>query len=228
MALSDGVGGATGSESRITVADDSAALVERTEPIDVLVNVAGVGYLGLVEDMTADDVGRMFDVNAVSTINLTLAVLPGMLQRRHGHVVNVGSIGGFFAGPPITVYSATKYALRAFSDGLRREVSGRGVRVTLIAPGTFRTEFFDSTTGQTPDLLTASVNRTALPVRFVADAVQRAIERPGLPAYQTISVHRVYGLSRLGELPGVSTLLDATSRVTMETLWRRGGRHRQR
>jgi short-subunit dehydrogenase len=120
---------------------DRAALVKQCEPVDVLVNNAGVGWQGVVEAMPPDKVRQLFEVNVLGLIDLTQRVLPGMLERRRGHIVNVGSIAGYVASPSETVYCATKFAVQGFTDGLRREVAGRGVQVTLIAPGPIKTEF---------------------------------------------------------------------------------------
>src|SRR5215210_763235 len=109
---------------------DRAALVEACEPVDVLINNAGLGWKGLVEDMTPAEVRQLFDVNVLALIDLTQRVLPGMLERGRGHIVNVGSIAGYVAAPGETVYCATKFAVQGFTDGLRREVAGRGVDVT--------------------------------------------------------------------------------------------------
>jgi short-subunit dehydrogenase len=112
------------------VADDAdrAALVKEAEPVDVLVNNAGIGWNGVVESMPPEKVRQLFDVNVLALIDLTQRVLPGMLERRRGHIVNVGSMAGYVAAPGETVYSATKFAVQGFTDGLRREVARRGVR----------------------------------------------------------------------------------------------------
>src|SRR5215216_5156255 len=125
------------------VADDAdrATLVKQCDPVDVLVNNAGIGWKGVVEAMPPDKVRELFDVNVLALIDLTQRVLPGMLERHHGHVVNVGSIAGYVSAPGETVYCATKFAVQGFTDGLRREVVRRGVDVTLIAPGPIKTEF---------------------------------------------------------------------------------------
>jgi 3-hydroxy acid dehydrogenase / malonic semialdehyde reductase len=99
-----------------------------------LVNVAGTAPLGPVTEGSNDDVRSLFALNVLAVIELARGVLPGMLARGSGHIVNVGSVLGYVAGPPLAVYSATKSAVEGFTDGLRREVLGRGVDVSLITP----------------------------------------------------------------------------------------------
>jgi short-subunit dehydrogenase len=104
-------------------------------PVDVLVNNAGIGE--------TDDVQRLVAVNLVAPILLTQALLPGMLERGRGHVVNVASIAGFVGPRGEAAYAATKGGLIAFSESLRYELRGTGVGVTLVAPGVVATEFFE-------------------------------------------------------------------------------------
>ncbi len=137
-------------------------------------------------------------------------VLPGMLAREHGHIVNIGSIAGYVGVPTEAVYSATKYAVQGFSDGLRRELRGRGVAVTLIAPGPIKTEFIarEKTGRPAPD---PGAMDHGLPVHTVSRAVLRALTRR-LPGYRTITVPRIGGWSRLGSVPGMARLTDLATR----------------
>ncbi len=188
---------------------------------DVLVNNAGLGWLGRVEDMSADDVDHVVEVNFVGLIDLTRRMVPGMLARGAGHVVNVASVASWVAAPPLTVYSATKFGVQGFSEGLRRELSGRGVSVTTINPGPVDTRFGararagDRPTDDLPDGPWPGV-----PPSWVARAVLRAVRMGGAPGYVSIAVPRVVGLSRLGALPGARLVVDAGSRVLRSTGWR--------
>ncbi|HEV7887785.1 MAG TPA: SDR family NAD(P)-dependent oxidoreductase, partial [Acidimicrobiales bacterium] len=200
-------------------ADSRAALVAAAEPIDVLVNNAGVGWTGLVEDMPADQVRTLFEINVLGLIDLTQRVLPGMLERRRGHVVNVASIAGFVSAPPITVYSATKFAVQGFSDGLRRELNGRGVRVTSITPGPVKTLFsgraaLDDAASLTVDV--PDVRMGGVPAWTVARAIARSVRMGGLPGYTTVSVPRVLGLSRLGAVPLLQLLVDGAGLMSRQ------------
>lgn len=193
----------------LAVAAERAALIEAAGPVDVLVNNAGIGWVGLMEDMPGDQVRKLYELNVLAAIELTQRVLPGMLSRRRGHIVNVASIASWVSVPPLTLYSSTKFALLGFSDGLRREVAGRGVRVTSVHPGPVATKFGerastgDPRTDQMSDGLMPGV-----PASTCARAVARAIRRGRLPGYSTIAVPRLLGLTRLGALPVVRYLSD--------------------
>lgn len=194
------------------VANDSdrAALVEACEPVDVLVNNAGLGWKGLVEDMEPAEVRKLFDVNVLALIDLTQRVLAGMLERGRGHIVNVGSIAGYVAAPGETVYCATKFAVQGFTDGLRREVAGRGVDVTLIAPGPIKTEFMARIRTGEPAEEPGALDY-GLPPESVAKAIVRALTRRA-PGYKTITVPRIGGFSRLGAAPGLARATDLATR----------------
>lgn len=110
-------------------------------PIHVLVNNAGQGLHGAIEETSDAELRRLFDVNVFGVANLIRAVLPGMRSRRSGHILNIGSVAGFVANPGTGAYCATKFALEALTEALRKEVSGLGIRVTSVAPGGMRTAF---------------------------------------------------------------------------------------
>ncbi|HZD64762.1 MAG TPA: SDR family NAD(P)-dependent oxidoreductase [Acidimicrobiales bacterium] len=201
----------------VSVEHDRAALVDAVAaegPLDVLVNNAGLGWTGLVEDMPAAEVRALFEINVLGLIDLTQRVLPGMLERRRGHIVNVGSAGGWVAVPPITVYSATKFAVAGFTEGLRREVQGRGVTVSLVSPGPLRTEFLGRAQGVSDDQGVPVTGGSPLPGSLGARAIVASIRRSGLPGWSTIAVPRPVGLTRLGALPGVDRLVDAGALVS--------------
>ena len=198
---------------RADVADDAdrAALVEQCEPVDALVNNAGLGWKGLVEDMPPAKVRELFDVNVLALIDLTQRVLPGMLERRRGHIVNVGSIAGYVSAPGETVYCATKFAVQGFTDGLRREVVRRGVAVTLIAPGPIKTEFMARIRTGEPAEEPGALDY-GLPPESVARAIVRALTRTRVPGYRTITVPRIGGFRRLGAAPGFARATDLATR----------------
>jgi short-subunit dehydrogenase len=113
-------------------------------PVDVLVNNAGVDHTGAFTAMTAAEVRAVIGVNLVATTELCRQVLPGMLARDRGSIVNVSSIGGTLAGPGLTVYCATKAGVNQLTAGLRSEVKGTHVRPTLVEIGPTRTEMIES------------------------------------------------------------------------------------
>ncbi|MDQ8022258.1 MAG: oxidoreductase [Moraxellaceae bacterium] len=112
--------------------------------IDVLVNNAGYGLLGAVEESSAKEVEDLFATNVFGLLKVTRAVLPHMRRERSGLVVNVSSIGGYAAYPGWGVYGATKFAVEGLTEALALELAPLGVRATVIEPGFFRTDFLDA------------------------------------------------------------------------------------
>ena len=115
--------------------------MEKFNQIDVLVNNAGIGYFGAIEESEEDEVKHMFEINFFGLANLTKEVLPGMRKQRHGHIVNISSIGGLVAFPAVGFYNATKFAVTGYSEALAKEVSHLGIKVTVVAPSGFRTDW---------------------------------------------------------------------------------------
>ncbi|MGV0743326.1 oxidoreductase [Mycolicibacterium sp. XJ870] len=109
--------------------------------IDVLVNNAGHGYLSAVEEGEDAAVRKLFDTNYFGVVDMIKAVLPGMRERRAGHIVNISSMTGLVANPPNAYYSSTKFALEALTEALAAEVKPLGIKVTAIEPGAFRTDW---------------------------------------------------------------------------------------
>jgi NAD(P)-dependent dehydrogenase (short-subunit alcohol dehydrogenase family) len=114
---------------------------ERFGSVDVLVNNAGYGYRAAVEEGDDKEVADLFATNFFGTVSMIKAVLPGMRARRSGTILNVSSIAGRLAAPGSGYYSATKFAVEGMSDALRKEVAPLGIRVTVVEPGAFRTDF---------------------------------------------------------------------------------------
>jgi len=109
--------------------------------VDVLVNNAGYGHEGILEESPLSDMRRQFDVNVFGPVAMMKAVLPFMRARRRGHIVNITSMGGYITMPGIAYYCGSKFALEGVSDTLAREVRPFGIAVTAIAPGSFRTDW---------------------------------------------------------------------------------------
>jgi NADP-dependent 3-hydroxy acid dehydrogenase YdfG len=123
-------------------------VLEIYDRIDILFNNAGFGRLDFLENLsTGRDIEMQVAINLTGTILVTRAVLPHMIQRRQGHIINMSSVAGFIAAPSYTVYAATKFGLRGFTEALRREVSPFGIKVSGIYPGPAATEFGDHTGG---------------------------------------------------------------------------------
>src|SRR5215468_1267008 len=189
---------------RLDVTDPAqvAEAVRRAEEhfggIDVLVNNAGIGYFAAVEESDEAEARRMFEINYFGLARMTRAVLPGMRKRRRGHIINIASICGLAAIPSLGDYSATKFAVEGLSECLALEVGPLGIRVTLVEPSGFRTEWAgrsakDSSAREIADYdATAGAARRAMrdlsgkqpgdPVR-AANAIIQAVESPNPPLH---------------------------------------------
>lgn len=156
---------------RLDVTSDSDAAqaveeaVERFGRIDFLVNNAGRSLLGAVEEASASDVQEVFATNVFGVLAVTRAVLPVMRRQRSGTIVNIGSMGGFAQSPGWGVYGATKFALEGISEALAAEVQPLGIHVTIVEPGSFRTDFLDSTSLRSASTTIADYAETVDPVR---------------------------------------------------------------
>ncbi|MBP1857921.1 oxidoreductase [Rhizobium herbae] len=121
------------------------AAVKRFGKIDILLNNAGYGLLGAVEEATAEEIEKLYATNVFGLLKVTRAVLPHMRRQRSGHVINISSIGGYVGFPGWGVYGSTKFAIEGLSESLAIEVKPLGINVTVAEPGFFRTDFLDET-----------------------------------------------------------------------------------
>lgn len=145
---------ATGYVLDVTDFDSIAGVVADIEaavgPIDVLVNNAGYGHEGVMEESPLADMRRQFDVNVFGAVAMTKAVLPYMRARRRGHILNITSMGGYITMPGIAYYCGSKFALEGISEALGQEVKPFGIHVTAVAPGSFRTDWAGRSMARTP------------------------------------------------------------------------------
>ncbi|WP_243436349.1 SDR family oxidoreductase [Streptomyces sp. FH025] len=156
------------------VVDDVLA---RHGRLDVLVNNAGIMPLSLVEELRVDEWNRMIDVNLRGVLHGIAAVLPSMRERRRGQIVNVASTAAQRVDPTGVVYSATKYAVRAVSEGLRQETPD--IRVTVVCPGLTRTELTHSGgTDRYQDAIRDALDGVGLDASAIADAIGYAVDQP--------------------------------------------------
>jgi 3-hydroxy acid dehydrogenase/malonic semialdehyde reductase len=164
------------------------ALPDAWKPVDILINNAGLsrGLVKMYED-DIDNWDEMIDTNVKGLLYVTRAIVPGMVERGHGHVVNLGSIAGHAAYPNGGVYCATKVAERFITDGLRIDLNGTPVRVTTIDPGMVETEFSEVRfRGDKERAAKTYANLDPLTAEDIADAIVYALTRPSHVTIQTI------------------------------------------
>jgi NAD(P)-dependent dehydrogenase (short-subunit alcohol dehydrogenase family) len=177
------------------IAAATGAAIDRFGRIDVLVNNAGIGYFGSIEESDLDHVRRMFEINVWGLANMTRAVLPGMRKQRSGTVVNVSSVGGIRAFPSVGFYNGTKFAVEGISEALSQEVAPLGIKVLLVEPSGFRTDWAGRSADEAPHSIedyreTATKNAATIraysgkqpgdPVR-AAKAIVQAVEAKDPP-----------------------------------------------
>ena len=163
------------------------AAIDHYGQVDILFNNAGFGRLEWLEKLDPQkDIQTQLQVNLLGVIQMTQAVLPHMIERRSGHIINMGSIASFVATPTYSVYAASKFGVRGFSEALRREVGVYGVRVSGIYPGGVETEFAEvagiqrKTGFSTPPFLELSAEQVARAVLRIARRPRRAMIIPGV------------------------------------------------
>lgn len=164
---------------------DTAALTAAVEglKVDVLVNCAGVSRPGNILDSSGDDIDELVDVNLRSLLQLTRLILPGMVERDKGHIVNISSIAGVYNFYGHTVYHATKAAVHQVSRQLRNDTVGKRIRVTEICPGRVETEIFGRNMGGTPEAMeeawkTYYEGYESLTTDDIVNALDYAVETP--------------------------------------------------
>ncbi|MEV7414784.1 SDR family NAD(P)-dependent oxidoreductase [Streptomyces sp. NPDC089919] len=162
--------------------------------IDVVVNNAGHGLVGAVEETSDEAVRALFDVNVFGVLNTLRATLPTLRAQRSGHVVNIGSVGGFATAPGVGLYGASKFALEGISEALHAELAPLGVHVTVVEPGGFRTDFLSGASLRVEPAAIADYAAGAGPVR---EALARSDgHQPGDPAKAAKAVVDLVGLDR--------------------------------
>jgi NAD(P)-dependent dehydrogenase (short-subunit alcohol dehydrogenase family) len=178
------------------VRDATDRAVERFGRIDVLVNNAGRGLVGAVEETTDEDARTIFDVNVFGLLAVTRAILPIMRRQGDGAIITMSSSGGFVGRAGFGAYCATKFAVEGLSESLAAEVGPLGIRVTLIEPGGFRTDALDDTSLLTSEKVIPDYDATAGETRRVV--VRNNHAQPGDPAK---AARVILDLDGLKELP---------------------------
>jgi len=157
-----------------------AAGLARFGRIDVLVNNAGFGLLGAVEESSDADVRRMYDTNVFGLLNVTRAVLPTLRAQRAGHVINLSSLGGYRSGAGFGAYCSTKFAVEGLTEALHAELKPLGIHATVVEPGYFRTDFLDATSLTVAGAIIDDYDATSGNVRRIAAGLNH--QQPGDPA----------------------------------------------
>ena len=182
--------------------------------LDVLVNNAGIGYFGAIEESEEQEVRRMFEINFFGLAAMTKEVLPLMREQRSGHIINIASIGGLVAFPAVGFYNATKFAVDGYSEALSKETSHLGIKVTVIAPSGFRTDWAGRSANNSPVVIddyatTAGANKNNIrgysgkqpgdPIRAVK-AIVKVVESENPPLRLLLGVAALKGARNKLEL----------------------------
>jgi NAD(P)-dependent dehydrogenase (short-subunit alcohol dehydrogenase family) len=195
--------------------------------IDVLVNNAGIGYFGAIEESENNEVRKMFDINLFGASSVIDSVLPGMRANRSGSIVNISSIGGLCSAPSLGYYNATKFALEGMSEALRQEVEPLGIKVMVVEPSGFRTDWAGRSANDSKHHIedyagTAGVTRNAIrnisgkqrgdPVR-AAQAIIDALESKSPPHHLLLGNDAIdAALAKLAQLKKEFNLWEKVSR----------------
>ncbi len=167
----------------VTVLPDFQEVINRViqtyERIDVLINNAGIMQLSAIRELKVDEWYQMIDVNLKGVLHGTASVLPVMRNQKKGMIINMISTAAYRVMPNSSVYSATKFAIKAFSEGLRKEEANNGIRVCLLAPGPVKTELLNHTTSDAiRDSLAEYVQGYGLEPEDIANAIVYQIAIP--------------------------------------------------
>jgi len=156
------------------------SVIEKWGGVDILVNNAGLMPLSFIKNLKVDEWDQMIDVNIKGVLYCTAAVIPHMLEKKSGHIVNISSVAGRIVFPSGSVYCATKHAVTALSEGLRQEFSTRkNIRVTCIEPGVVSTELTNTITDESlKDFVESAKKMQALSAQDIANAIIYAVEAP--------------------------------------------------
>ena len=152
--------------------------IKRFGRIDVVINNAGFGVLGAVEETSASETERLFSTNVFGVLNVIRAVLPHMRSQRRGHVINISSVGGYQAYLGWGVYGSTKFAIEGITEAMHQELAPLGIHVTVVEPGFFRTDFLDE----------QSLIKTALELSDTTRPSARCVNLLRLPTMHSLAI----------------------------------------
>lgn len=192
--IAEGGGTAVYRVTDVTEPADLRALVALAEEtyglVDILVNNAGLMLFSAWKDTALDDWDKMIDTNLRGYLYAIAAVLPSMLERKSGRILNLSSVAGIHAGDGAGVYSATKFFVRGITESLRKEVGvGSGLQVSMVSPGVIDTGWADKVTDADGRRAATALNKDAIPPEAIADAVAYALDQPASVTVNDIVVH---------------------------------------
>lgn len=197
--------------------------------IDVVVNNAGYGALGAIEEVSEDAIRHQFETNVFGALDVMRAVLPVMRKQRSGHILNISSVGGFVAFGGTGIYCGTKFALEGLSEALAKEVESLGIKVTIVEPGAFRTDFngrslavpdqqiddYASTSGEFLNWIRDMDGKQPGDPNKAASAMIQAVESDNPPLRLPLGADAVSTISE--KLESVKAELDAWKQVASDT-----------
>jgi NAD(P)-dependent dehydrogenase (short-subunit alcohol dehydrogenase family) len=197
----------------VTSADDIAAVAQRVGPsLDALVNNAGIAVNGPIEVLPVDEWRRQFEINLIGQVAVTRAFLPALINAK-GRIVNMSSISGRFALPLVAPYAASKFALEAVSDCLRREVGPLGVRVACIEPGAIATPVWSKSRAEGEQLVAAMPADVHRRYDQLIDAIRRQAERMEREGLPPAAVAEVVGHAVTARRPRTRYVIGREARV---------------
>ena len=209
------------------VKDAVQQAIDKFGNIDVLVNNAGIGYFGAIEESEEDQVRRMFEINFFGLNAVTTAMLPQLRKQRSGHIINISSVGGSVAFPGVGMYNATKFAVTGYSESLAKELAPLGIKVTVIAPSGFRTDWAGRSANNTKTVIedykgTAHTNQDTIrgnsgnqpgdPVR-AAQAIIKIVETEAPPVRLFLGAGALKGIRN--KMAEMQTDIDAWEETTV-------------
>lgn len=173
------------------IAEAVSAAVAAFGRIDVVVNNAGRGLLGAVEEASDEAARAVYDTNVFGTLNVIRAVLPTLRAQRSGQIINISSVGGFVGSAGWGIYNSTKFAIEGISEALSKELAPLGITVTIVEPGYFRTDFLDSSSLQSAATIIDDYASTAGAMRKHVGNVNHA--QPGDPEKAAAAIVNLAG-----------------------------------
>lgn len=196
--------------------------IEKYGQIDILINVAGMGYYDWIEETTFEEITEQYQVNVIAMAQLISEVVPVMKKQKSGHIINFSSYASRAAIPPLTIYASTKYAIEGLSDGLRRELAPWGIKVTRIHPSAVNTKFNSKAAGN--DGLNFPYDKlTGVTKEKVAGEIIKVIKHPKMAVFISRNKFIIDFTTSLNHY--FPAIVDLLMRIQVPKMWREQGKH---